>query len=498
MTLGERILKYRKKAGISQEELADKLNVTRQSISLWETDQTVPSLDSLITLASIFDISLDELCGRKRIADIKDSNIHESNEGDAVDISNQTATNETADYIAYSETQYSKNILRRVTNIASKEIYIICISMMALIITATTAIILTDNTADSSLIVIPIVFFVLFVALLISTLIRNKIQIDKYVKSGIGTVFKYRFYSNCIDIESTSKQGFSKLSIAYSDIKKTIEDNGYYYLFINNVIYTVDKQNTDGDFSAVKTLIKAPVIGGNNKTTTYKKRTGINTLLIVMFILSILSLSIALFAVVISIRYAPLPEYPFTMVEYMWEFFLIIPIPLASTILGIVFLTKKYKCLKNIIAGVIMCVLLSIYGSFTFAFKNHVNHDFAYIKQIEVLIDIDLPDKGYASYETKTATKTYANGMVKFDNREEILDSIQNDYRFKINTDLIPANFVNSYDLAVTKNYNYFLLYDTACNEANNALDGNHNGHRFIYLAYSVEENILYIVDFVK
>ena len=53
MTLGERILKYRKKAGISQEELADKLNVTRQSISLWETDQTIPTIDNLITLSNI-------------------------------------------------------------------------------------------------------------------------------------------------------------------------------------------------------------------------------------------------------------------------------------------------------------------------------------------------------------------------------------------------------------------------------------------------------------
>ena len=66
MTLGEKILKYRKKAGISQEELADMLNVTRQSISLWETDQTVPSLDNLITLSKIFDVSMDELCGREK------------------------------------------------------------------------------------------------------------------------------------------------------------------------------------------------------------------------------------------------------------------------------------------------------------------------------------------------------------------------------------------------------------------------------------------------
>ncbi len=46
---------------MSQDELAEKLNVTRQSISLWETGQTQPSLDNIIALAKLFDISTDTL-----------------------------------------------------------------------------------------------------------------------------------------------------------------------------------------------------------------------------------------------------------------------------------------------------------------------------------------------------------------------------------------------------------------------------------------------------
>ena len=56
MDRGSKILGYRKKAGLSQEELGYKLNVTRQSVSLWETNQAQPSLENLIALSKIFNI----------------------------------------------------------------------------------------------------------------------------------------------------------------------------------------------------------------------------------------------------------------------------------------------------------------------------------------------------------------------------------------------------------------------------------------------------------
>jgi len=64
MTIGKRILKLRTAAGLSQEELAAKLEVSRQSVSKWETDAAVPDLDKLIKVADIFDVSLDELACR--------------------------------------------------------------------------------------------------------------------------------------------------------------------------------------------------------------------------------------------------------------------------------------------------------------------------------------------------------------------------------------------------------------------------------------------------
>lgn len=59
--LGEKLITLRKKYGYSQQELADKLLVTRQTISNWELGQGAPSLDKAIEIAEIYGISLDDL-----------------------------------------------------------------------------------------------------------------------------------------------------------------------------------------------------------------------------------------------------------------------------------------------------------------------------------------------------------------------------------------------------------------------------------------------------
>ena len=63
MNLGDRILTLRKSVGLSQEQLAEVVGVSRQAISKWETVQTVPDLDKLIKLALAFSVSTDELLG---------------------------------------------------------------------------------------------------------------------------------------------------------------------------------------------------------------------------------------------------------------------------------------------------------------------------------------------------------------------------------------------------------------------------------------------------
>lgn len=61
MEIGQQIIRYRKQQALSQEELAEKVYVSRQSISNWENDKTYPDIYSLLLLSQIFQVSLDQL-----------------------------------------------------------------------------------------------------------------------------------------------------------------------------------------------------------------------------------------------------------------------------------------------------------------------------------------------------------------------------------------------------------------------------------------------------
>lgn len=63
--LGEKIISERKKCKLSQEDLAEKLGITRQTISNWELNETSPDLKQASKLCDIFNISLDELTGKE-------------------------------------------------------------------------------------------------------------------------------------------------------------------------------------------------------------------------------------------------------------------------------------------------------------------------------------------------------------------------------------------------------------------------------------------------
>lgn len=66
MTFGQRLFEMRKSKGLSQENAAEKLGVTRQTVSKWETDQTTPDLDKIIPLCELFGVTSQELLTGKK------------------------------------------------------------------------------------------------------------------------------------------------------------------------------------------------------------------------------------------------------------------------------------------------------------------------------------------------------------------------------------------------------------------------------------------------
>lgn len=491
MTLGERILKYRKKAGVSQEELADNLNVTRQSISLWETDQTVPSLDSLIAIADIFGVSMDELCGR-----ITDKTNEQT---EPKEISNQSEQEKPLEdeqkCFACAQTAVTPQLFKKAQKLSQGKLIAVYVIGLLLGIAMLVALSCSKDPSALSTLPVPIFIIVEFAAILIRLITYSKSQEKKFLQKQRNYVYRYLFYGDHMTVKGKSENTSTVFPVKYGEIKKTVRDNDFVYVFYENYILPIEKASISEHTDTVLDLLKTS--NAKNDNDYGENKVSVRVALILTFILSLLSIFIALITVMISLVTSPLPDFGFSMVEHMWKFFLVIPIPLTSAILGIVFLRKKYKCKKNIIAGLIMCALLAIYGSFTFIFQNQIGHDFGYVNYIENVSGVDLPDSGYITYQLDE-NKMLTTAMIKFDNANKIANLVKTDERFRQNTNAIPSNLLPTYDVAATADYDYFLLYDQTCKTYNSATLGTHNYHNFIYIAYSVDKNVLYVVDFEK
>lgn len=66
MDLGERLFELRKAKNLTQDDMAEKLNVTRQTISKWETNQSTPDFDKIMPLCELFEIGVEELLTGKK------------------------------------------------------------------------------------------------------------------------------------------------------------------------------------------------------------------------------------------------------------------------------------------------------------------------------------------------------------------------------------------------------------------------------------------------
>ena len=73
MTTGEKIAALRRKAGMSQEALADQLGISRQAVSRWEVGIAIPSMDNLLALSKLFGVPTDELMGGDKVVSVPES-----------------------------------------------------------------------------------------------------------------------------------------------------------------------------------------------------------------------------------------------------------------------------------------------------------------------------------------------------------------------------------------------------------------------------------------
>ena len=287
MTLGERILKYRKKAGISQEELADRLNVTRQSISLWETDQTVPSLDNLITIAELFGISLDELCGR---------NTDKNDDRETV----ENTPKEEQQSLACAQTSITPQLLKNMQNFSKRKLLTIYIVGLVLGTIMLAAIACSKDKTALNMLPFPIIIIIIFATCLIRMSVYWQSQYKKSLQKYPNYVYHYLFYNDRMAVKGKSDTTETAFDVKYADIQKTTQDNNFIYVLYDNLILPIEKEKISEHADVVFGLLKLKEVTPD--TECCKNRVSVKVALIIMFVLSLLSVFIALFAVMISVQ----------------------------------------------------------------------------------------------------------------------------------------------------------------------------------------------------
>lgn len=217
----------------------------------------------------------------------------------------------------------------------------------------------------------------------------------------------------------------------------------------------------------------------------------IKALLLIMFLLSLVSIFIMLIILSFSISSSPLPQFPLVMSEYAWKGFYALPIPLLSLILGMIFIRKNYRCKKNIIAGLIMSVIITIYSCFSFTYGNQISHDPKYNEEISTLLKIDIPKDSYLSY-----TENYSNSksltMIKIDesSKDHFINQFDNNENWKKDISFIPANTIDVATLTLTEKYDYFSIFNKTKTQYLD-FDG-----EIIFLAYDIDTSVFFVLGF--
>ena len=333
MTVGEKIQKYRKDLDLSQEELGQKLLVSRQTISLWEKDQTVPTIDNLIRLREIFGVSVDEILGFETI---------EQN--------NEILPNE-----LYRFT-FSKEELSEIYRLQRKSVYkspliftILCILMILFFI---------GSSAPDVMIGFTFGMFLIGAVSHIKGIRAYSKAWKNSTEQICKSVYEYKVFENYIRVNIYHEnERIRESKCFFTDIEQIQQFGKWLFLQFGGQSFIIRKSDLKENSAFYSYMYKNP-----SKIIEPPVSNKWRTISTTLFVASLLSIMGAL-ALVEAVSNAN-----GLFVENMWLFFLLTPIPIASIIFGFVLKSKGYKYKKNIIVRFIMTFFLCIYGLFTFMF----------------------------------------------------------------------------------------------------------------------------------
>ncbi len=478
MTLGEKLQQLRKEKQMSQEELGNLLLVSRQTVSLWENNQTVPTVDNLIRLKEIFGVSIDSILTGEEPA--------------ATEVSPEAPTTEQQDPCLESYC-YS---------VSKKDLF--CLSKLyctkPLLSTVIFFVLFIGAVAGSSEFmnfepIAPVLFFGFFISLV--SFIRCFIYVQKVKKDMCQRDYACELYRNYIILKSYNDGSLvSTRRVLPNEIKALW--NMPYCCFIHtkeDLLFPIKKSAFE-ELSYMGNLcnnLTTPKTDFHTKNIALLK-TAASSLFAGTFVSFYLAIACSVSGAIESAELLGANSEAITeAMESFRSFHFFLPVPILSIIVGIILNKNKIRNRKNIVVGIIIGFLMLLYGLFPTFFGEMDNS----LDAVELKLGFDLP--AYTSYHISTSTDLSGEKL-----RVSTLDfpeSTSNEFEAFILEDerwsksgkedfsaVYPPSKVNT-------PYEIFLIYNVTTDEFGKLPDSD-GKYEFIYIAYDTERNSAYIFEY--
>lgn len=470
MTVGEKIQQLRKQNQLSQEELGQQLFVSRQTVSLWENGQTLPTIDNLMRLKEIFGVSIDSiLC-------------EESPSAQPIAQSNGVSPFESYRFPLEHKDFKFIYIIRN-----SKSLKTATAWLFALLFSICLYSIDTPKEDDAVLIVLlPLMFFCIAVLKCIIKFLNTK----NYVSLLCSKNYQYETYQHYM------------LVSFFNNEDKIRTEKLYYGEFIKcwETPVCLILQTKDKRLFFIKKSFLDPnsyifYLGSRLKTGktdfSNSKITLLKTAGRILFVGCFLGFFLAMAFIFDEI--AKNQEQAMESIKHMSIFHWFLPIPILSIIVGILLNKHKIRNIKNIVCGILIGIMMLVYGSFPTLIGNvNVN-----IEHIETQIGFEFPQYEGLRYDVSTnlSGKHQTLTQLSFSDStsKEFENFMSSDKRWLSESDtdfseVMPENLANIPT-------DYFLFYNASSDEFSQ-LPRSDGEYDLIFIIYSSYYKVAYIYEY--
>lgn len=473
MTTADKIQYYRKKLGLSQEELGQMLLVSRQTVSLWENGQTAPTIDNLIRLKDIFGVSVDELLGCE--SEATDDNKEEQNAPEPIE--------------SYSMSFYKNEldkIYKYILKLTFKKPLISLIVLAALL-----AVYISTDVPDVLVGLIVGILVIFAVSVLKQFLSHRKVWKDSIVKVAESR-YEYRVYGDYFTVDIIRNQELVRTEkINFSDIHKVhdLDAEKYVLLNINNQLYILRKTDLAKNSAFYMALY-------NSSKLPDKK--AVRKLTVAANIFSVLSI-----AAVVILGVVQFEDF---VLENPWICWLALPFPVVCTVLGFILKSKGYTYKKNVIIGIITTALLCMSCSFNY-FLGDMDYVYDPVEYFTEATRIALPEEILDEYtvyfeddtQPGTGGYIYSTSRIVFDEyyTEYFENSFKHDSRWlyslpeELEEIVSPLDFDEGHKTA-----DKMMLYNEQTGEFNTLPESDEYYGMFMAAFYHSDENMLELFEY--